>query len=177
MGRVLSGRSDIALDAMGMGQATALAQRWRSVDPVAIHASPRRRTQQTARPLADRLGQRVLIEPALDEVDFGAFTGRTFAALEDDPDWRHWNAARDVARCPGGETMAEAVARAVAFVAARPPGVSLCVTHCDVIRGVVAHYLGLDLTRIFQLGCDPGSITTLELEGEGACLVALNERG
>lgn len=72
--------------------------------------------------------------------------------------------------------MGEAVARAVGFVAGCGEGVTLCVSHCDIIRGVVAHYLGLPLERIFSLGCDPGSVTTLSLQGEGAMVVALNER-
>ena len=72
--------------------------------------------------------------------------------------------------------MAEAVARAVEFVAGLGEGVTLCVSHCDVIRGVVAHYLAMPMERIFQLGCDPGSVTTLVLEDEGVRLVGLNER-
>lgn len=176
VGRVLSGRSEIELDATGEAQADAIARRLTGARPDAIYASPRRRTIDTARPLAAATGLAISAEAALDEVDFGAFTGRSFDALEEDAAWRHWNAARDVARCPGGETMAEAVARAVHFLASRPPGVTLCVSHCDIIRGVVAHYLGLDLSRVFQLGCDPGSLTTLVLEGEEARLVTLNER-
>ncbi|KTT73138.1 histidine phosphatase family protein [Sphingomonas endophytica] len=172
VGRVLSGRSDIALDARGRAEAMAVAQHLAGTPIDRLFSSPRARTVDTA--LA--FGEQVRVAAALDEVDFGTFTGRTFAALDGDADWRRWNAERGSFRCPGGETMGEAVARAVGFVAALGVGVSVCVTHCDIIRGVVAHYLGLPLDRIFALGCDPGSVTTLMLEGQGARLATLNER-
>ncbi|WP_341207507.1 histidine phosphatase family protein [uncultured Sphingomonas sp.] len=176
VGRILSGRSDISLDEQGHAEAAALARLVGSRGVTRIVTSPRARTRETAAVVAAASHRPVVVEAALDEVDFGDFTGRSFAALDGDPDWERWNAERGTARCPGGETMGEAVARAVAFVAGCGEGVTLCVSHCDVIRGVVAHYLGLPLARIFSLGCDPGSVTTLALEGEGAMVVALNER-
>ncbi|MBW6532039.1 histidine phosphatase family protein [Sphingomonas citri] len=177
VGHVLSGRSEIALSRRGRDEAAALARHLAGTDVSAIYASPRRRTVETAATVAQPRGFGVVHAPALDEVDFGAFTGRDFAALADDPDWQRWNAERGSARCPGGETMGEAVARAVDFLAAVGEGATLCVTHCDIIRGAVAHWLGLGFERMFQLGCDPGSVTTLALdERGGATLVALNER-
>lgn len=176
VGRVLSGRSDISLDRQGQAEAAALARLVAARRVTRIVTSPRARTRETAAVVAAALQLPVMVDAALDEIDFGDFTGRSFAALDGDPDWQRWNAERETARCPGGETMAEAVARAVAFVAACGEGVTVCVSHCDVIRGVVAHYLGLPLERIFSLGCDPGSVTTLSLEGEGAMVVAVNER-
>lgn len=176
VGRVLSGRSDISLDRQGRAEAAALARLVASRGVTRIVSSPRARTRETAAVAAAALALPVEIAAGLDEVDFGEFTGRAFAALDRDADWQRWNAERATARCPGGETMGEAVARAVGFVAGCREGVTLCVSHCDVIRGVVAHYLGLPMERIFSLGCDPGSVTTLALEGEGAMVVALNER-
>jgi broad specificity phosphatase PhoE len=177
VGRVLSGRSNISLDRQGRAEAETLARLLAPRGVTRIVSSPRARTRETAAVAAEALGLPVAVEAALDEVDFGDFTGRAFAALDGDPDWQRWNGERGSARCPGGETMGEAVARAVGFVAGCGEGVTLCVSHCDVIRGVVAHYLGLPLERIFSLGCDPGSVTTLVLEGDGAMVVALNERG
>ncbi|MBY9062202.1 histidine phosphatase family protein [Sphingomonas yunnanensis] len=174
---VLSGRSEIALSERGRDEAAGLARHLAGVDLSAIYASPRRRTVETAVAVARPRGIDVVHAPALDEIDFGTFTGRDFVALEGDPDWQRWNAERGSARCPGGETMGEAVARAVALLSAAGEGTTLFVTHCDVIRGAVAHWLGLRFERMFQLGCDPGSVTTLALDAHGgATLVALNER-
>jgi broad specificity phosphatase PhoE len=53
-------------------------------------------------------------------------------------------------------------------------GTLLCVSHCDIIRGVVAHYLGLGLDRLLAFDVDPGSISTLLLGNWGARLLKLN---
>ena len=178
VGRVLSGRSEIALDVRGSAEAAALADALGDLPIASLHSSPRRRARETIAPLAGRRGLEVHIAPALDEVDFGRFTGGSFAELESDAAWRRWNAGRNDARCPGGETMAEASARAADYLQAIPyeQSPALCVTHCDVIRGVVAQALGLPFDRIFDFDCDPASITTLEL-GEGQTrIVSLNQR-
>jgi broad specificity phosphatase PhoE len=178
VGHVLSGRSEIGLAPAGQDQAARLAG-WIARTPLAsIHVSPRARTRQTAAPIAAQYGLMPVVAPALDEIDFGAFTGRSFAALERDADWQRWNAERDTARCPGGETMAEAVARAWDYIRALPAAAcpALCVTHCDVIRGLVARHLGVSFTAIYGFDCDPGSVTTLELTDTDARLIALNER-
>ena len=102
VGRVLSGRSEIALDAKGVAQAEALAAMLGDMPLAAIHSSPRRRCRDTAAPIAALAGLEVAADLALDEIDFGTFMGRSFAELDGDPDWRRWNAERDAARGPGG---------------------------------------------------------------------------
>ena len=180
VGRVLSGRcAATPLTTEGRAQAHWLAGLFAGGEPVAaIHASPRLRAQQTAQAIAARLGVSIETIDALDELDFGEWTGCSFSELENDPRWHRWNAARDVAAIPGGETMQAAVDRAVAHVAALAgrewAGAVLCVSHCDVIRGVVAHYLGLGLDRLLSFDVDPGSISTLVVGDWGGRLVTLN---
>lgn len=176
VGHVLSGRSEIALDGRGRAEAAALAARLGGTAVASIHSSPRRRTRETAEALAEGRGLPVHVAAALDEIDFGAFAGRSFASLDRDPEWRRWNAERGSARCPGGETMADAVARAAGYLAAIPADATpaLCVSHCDVIRGVVAHLLGLPFDRMFQLGCAPASLTTIAINGDDWRLQSLN---
>lgn len=51
----------------------------------------------------------------------------------------------------------------------------LCVSHCDMIRGAVAHYLGLGLNRLLRFDIDPASLSAIALShGEGRVL-SLNE--
>jgi probable phosphoglycerate mutase len=178
VGHVLSGRSEIALADEGRAQAERLAVWLKRVPPSSIHTSPRARTQQTAVPAAARAGLVPVVAPALDEIDFGAFTGRDFASLDADADWQRWNAERDTARCPDGETMAEAVERAWRYIHAIPAedAPALCITHCDVIRGLVARHLGVSFTLVYGFDCDPGSVTTLQVNDTGTRLIALNER-
>lgn len=176
VGHILSGRSEIALSERGRVETAALARRLADVPLAAIHSSPRRRARETAAIVAR--GRAVEMVEALDEIDFGSWSGREFAELEDDPAWRRWNAERASAATPTGETMAAATARAVRHIeaaAGKGPAL-LCVSHCDVIRGVVAHYLGLSADRLLSFDVDPASLTTLALDGGQGRIVALNER-
>lgn len=177
VGTILSGRSEIALSAKGRREAAWLAQRLADVPLVAIHASPRRRARDTAGAVAAAHDLPVTIERELDEIDFGDWSGRRFDALHDDPAWQAWNSERAAAVTPAGDSMAAAVARGVACIArVAQAGAVLCVSHCDVIRGLVAHYLGLGAERIFAFDCDPASLTVIALDDGGARLVTLNER-
>lgn len=178
VGKVLSGRSEIGLNAEGRAQAAALARVLEGTAIASLHCSPQRRARQTAAALSECRGLAVRVAKALDEIDFGTLAGRDFAMLENDLDWLRWNAQRGTARCPGGETMAEASARAAGYIGSLLPRdfPAVCVTHCDVIRGLVAQQLGLGLDRLFAFDCDPASRTTLDLSTGSVRLLALNER-
>ena len=180
VGQVLSGRSARSpLSAAGHAQAQWLAAYFAREEQIAaIHTSPRERTRATAEIIGGRIGVRAQVVDALDEVDFGAWTGRSFDELERDPEWREWNRQRSAVRPPNGEKMAEATARAVghldALVQRGWSGTLLCVSHCDIIRGVIAHYLGLGLDRLLAFDVDPGSVSTLLIGNWGARLLKLN---
>ena len=176
VGTVLSGRSAIPLSDAGRAEARRLAGRLDGMGIARIHSSPTARARETAAIVAERLGLPVEIADALDEIDFGAWAGRSFAALADDPSWQAWNSRRGEAMPPGGESMAAATARARRHIEAQSAGTILCVTHCDIIRGLAAHYLGLGLDRLLAFDCDPASLTILALFPGGGRVVTLNER-
>lgn len=180
LGAILSGRSHIELSPEGHGQAQRLARACLTRGVTAVHSSPCRRAWRTAEIVADHLG--VACDPvtALDEIDFGAWAGRSFADLDADQGWRHWNDARHAAAAPGGESMTEATTRIVGHLehlAAAGASHILCVSHCDMIRAAVAHYLGLGLDKLLRFDVDPGSLSTLLLEDQGGRgrLLGLNE--
>jgi broad specificity phosphatase PhoE len=52
----------------------------------------------------------------------------------------------------------------------------VAVTHCDIIRGILAHYLGMPLDNLLRFDVDPASISTLELGRWGARVRSINER-
>lgn len=181
LGRTLSGRRrDVALSGEGLEQAEIVADLL-AVEPLAaVYSSPRERAWYTARTIAEPHELDVAISDDLDEVDFGDWTGLDFNDLEGDPAWNAWNEARGAARPPNGESMAEAVSRAAAAleaIAAGHPGAAVaCVSHCDVIRGVLAHYLGLPLDNLLRFDIDPASVSRLALGNWGARIMTVNER-
>lgn len=173
---MLSGRSDIVLNTQGYAEAVRLSDYLADAGISAIFSSPRSRALQTAQVIANASGPDVIIEPELDEIDFGHWMGCSFAELEGQPAWQRWNTARGSARPPAGESMAEVTARAVRAVerVAAAGGTIVCVSHCDVIRALVAHYLGLGVDRLLSFDIDPASMTIIALgEGPGR-VVAVN---
>ena len=182
LGKVLSGRlPGLALSEEGRDQARRLARALASVPIDALHASPVQRARETAEAIAgEHSGRAVEDVAALDEIDFGSWAGRAFADLCGDPAWNTWNARRASATAPGGESMAAAQARAWAHVesatAAYPDGTVAMISHCDIIRALVARVLGLSLDAILRFDVDPASVTRLAVAVGETRLLSLNER-
>jgi ribonuclease H / adenosylcobalamin/alpha-ribazole phosphatase len=170
----------VALSSDGLEQAEIVADLI-AVEPLAaICSSPRERAYYTARAIADRFEQKVRIVHALDEIDFGDWTGKRFDELEGDPLWCEWNVARGSSRPPGGESMAEAALRARAAIedlaTEYDGGTIAAVSHCDVIRGVISSFLGLPLDNLLRFEIDPASVSRIEVAPGHARILSVNER-
>ncbi len=180
LGRVLTGRMPaVPLSEAGRAEAASLAEAFRAHPIAAVLCSPVQRARETADPIAAALGLSVTEEPGWDEIDFGRWTGATFAALDNDPAWRRWNHHRDLAACPDGESMLAAQARAVAALLraadAYPDGEVVAVSHQDVLKAVLAHCLGMPLGRLECFSLDPASRSVVTLfPGGGARVDAMN---
>jgi broad specificity phosphatase PhoE len=182
VGGFLAGRlPGISLGANGRAQAQRLAQRLQHEGISFLHSSPRERAQETATAVAEGRGiERIIVEPELDEVDFGErWQGRDFDALNEDSDWRQWNAVRSLARTAGGERMIDVQARAMGLVerlSHQYAGATLAlVSHSEVIKGIVSHVLGLPIDAWPRFDIAPASITTFVIGDWGAKLLTLNE--
>ncbi len=181
LGSILSGRTPgIALSETGRTQADLLAGALANEPIDCLQSSPVQRACETAAAIAAR-HPGLAVEPctALDELDFGDWSGRAFTELAGDARWSGWNTQRSTARAPGGESMAEAQERAWAHVqamaAARPGARIAMVSHCDVIRALVARVLDLSLDHLLRFDIDPASVTRLAVGSWGAKLTRLNE--
>ncbi|UEM01560.1 histidine phosphatase family protein [Skermanella rosea] len=178
---LLAGRTPgVTLSERGVDQARRTAERLaRTGGIAAVHASPLERTARTAGIVADRLGLPVEITDALAEIDFGGWTGRPFTDLDEREDWRRWNHFRSGTRPPGGETMAEVQGRALGFIdeliRGGPQGSAVLVSHCDVIRAVLAHYLGMPQDLLLRLEVAPASVSTVEIGPWGPRILRINE--
>ncbi len=177
---MLCGRmAGVRLSAEGERQAARLAHRFplRSLD--ALRTSPVQRCRETAAVLEEACGLAAIVDPAAEEVDFGDWTGRRFAALDVDPRWQAWNTDRDHAAAPGGETMRRVRARVLALLdemlARHPQGRVAVVTHAEIVRTAVLHVLGLPMQAYDRLEVSPASITTLCLWPGGGRLLGLND--
>jgi 2,3-bisphosphoglycerate-dependent phosphoglycerate mutase len=73
---LIEGQSDPDLTELGRDQALAVADRMASTETQGIFVTPLRRTQQTARPLAERLGIEPVVLTDLREVYLGDWEGQ-----------------------------------------------------------------------------------------------------
>ena len=179
-GRRLTGRAEgVPLTALGRQQAKAVGRLLASEGLTEIHSSPRERAVKTAEAIARASGAKMRLVGALDEIDFGDWTGAEFDALSGQPLWDAWNAARATSRTPGGESMAEAADRIAGHVRRlgtdRPGARIALVTHCDMIRAMVATCLGLSLDNLLRFEIAPASVSKLVAGDWGAKLVTLNQ--
>ncbi|KAA0591883.1 putative phosphoglycerate mutase [Azospirillum lipoferum] len=184
LGSVLCGRmAGVRLSAQGRAEADALADRLSSQRLIAVLSSPLERAIETATPIAERQGLPLTIEPALNELDLGAWSGRRFEELHGDPAWDLWNRARSHGRpTPGetpGESMAEAQTRIAALLdrlrRAHPGGRLALVSHGDIIKAALAHAMGLPLDFHGRFEISPASRSVIIAGDWGLKVHSINE--
>jgi broad specificity phosphatase PhoE len=168
-GRGLAGRAPgVHLNEVGRREAERLADQLSSKGIQHIVSSPMERCLETAAPLARRLNLQVLVANALTEMDFGDWTGKPFAELDSNSDWKRWNACRTLGQTPGGETMLTAQARVVGELqrlrGSFPDHCVAVFSHCDPLRAALCYYLGIPLDFLRRLELRPASVTALLMD-------------
>jgi len=180
LGKVLCGRMPgVRLGEEGGRQALAVANRLRSEPITAVFTSPLERARQTAEAIGDAFGLIPETIEALNEIEFGAWTGAEFSALDAQPAWQEWNRRRAEARPPGGECVAEVRQRLSEWLddlADRRSGEAVAaVSHADVIKTALSDVLGLSPDQHQQFDIGPGSISVVVKGPWGAKVHSINE--
>ena len=157
----IQGQLDVDLDAVGRAQAVAVGEALAEATPYAVLSSDLTRALVTAESVAEHAGVEVSVDPRLREISLGSWEGLTGDEARTRYPEEHaaWVAGEDVRR-GGGETYAEAGARAAACVTpvveAAPAGATVvAVSHGGTIRGALGVLLGLgagDWWRFSPLG-------------------------
>lgn len=182
-GRRLAGWTPgIPLDDAGVAQANDTAQRLAHLPVAAVYASPLERTLQTAKIVAKPHGLKVRTRKALGEVDYGEWTDQPLGTLRRRKAWQIVQHTPSRMVFPGGESIRAAQARAVdeteRLADEHGDDLIVCVSHADVIKAVVAHYLAVPLDAFQRLVIAPASVTMVELAADGyPSVVRLNDTG
>ena len=181
-GGVLAGRTrGVHLDDTGRGQAAAAATRLEGVPLAQVVTSPLERCRETAKLMAP--GTRPVTDRRLLECDYGDWTGMELKSLAKDKLWRTVQVQPSAARFPGGESLQEMSARAVAAVRERDGQVAaehgdhavwLAVSHGDVIKAILADALGLHLDSFQRIVVDPGSLSVVTYTPDRAFVQTTN---
>jgi probable phosphoglycerate mutase len=180
VGRYLAGRSEgLDLNDRGRRQAERLPARLSRYSVAASYTSPLERARQTSEPLARQLGMDARVRADLSEVDFGAWTGLTFEQLEERADWHQFNADRRSARAPGGERLSDVQSRIVSAIEDLAVWHRLntiaIVSHAEVIRCALLHYLAMPLDLFQRIEIAPASISAVRVGDSDPTVLSMNE--
>ncbi len=178
-GTGLAGRAPgHSLSAEGGTQAQRLAQWLQPISLDAVYSSPMTRARQTARAIAETHQLPVQIHARFNEIDYGAWTGKTFTSLQEDVQWWRWNHLRSLSRPTEGESMLKAQARALdalfALYQRHPSGNIAIVSHADMIKSVLSYLLGTPLDLFERIEIAPASVSVVRLYEDAVSVLCLN---
>ncbi|HEY1850318.1 MAG TPA: histidine phosphatase family protein [Candidatus Binataceae bacterium] len=177
-GRVM-GRNPVELTEHGRAQVAATAHFAKSIKPDLIVTSPLVRARQSAEILAAALGGiEIIEEPAIAEVLYGRWEGMHYHELIDDPHYVTYRKSPIQHPTPGGETIPEVQARGVEGVMrtieARPGQRVVFVSHGDIVRTVLCHFLKVELEHFHRIRVDNAALSAIQISGEFAEVKFLN---
>jgi broad specificity phosphatase PhoE len=163
----IMGDLDVPLTEEGRAQCAAAAELLSSFDITRIVTSPLTRAAESAGIVSERLRLPVSSDPRLVEVRFGSWQGKTYAEVATDPHY-HAYAADPVSNLtPGGESAIIVQQRGLESLATLSAGECvLFVTHGDIIRTMLCHFLATPLGEYRRLRTDNCGISAVAI-GQG----------
>lgn len=155
--RMYTGQVDVALTDLGLRQAARTAEYVAETYHIdAIYSSDLRRAMSTAIPLSERLGIPVIKEPLIREIYGGLWENKLMPEIDRlyHDDYQLYKTTIGIARCTGGESLAELQARALEGmkkIAEENDGKTVFVaTHGGVLLTLVSAWMGLPLSKMHE---------------------------
>ena len=170
----VQGWTDTRLNAVGIAQAAALAERLRETPLAAVYSSDSSRAVQTALPVAEGHGLEVQTLPELREKSFGVWEGLTSNDLERDYAdlWHRYHVLHELdSVIPGGETYTQVLDRmrlALCQILDAHSGADetvLVVSHGGSARAFILFALQAPLSTLQRLRLDNTSLSRLDFRG------------
>ena len=169
------------LSPRGQEQAAALARCLKRKTFHAIYASPMKRVQQTLVPVLQANGvPPPVIMPDLHEVDFGDWTGLTFAEVlrkfgVSASSWLDLFGRGEIPNAENAATYRVRVELCVAEILQRHPGQRVAIfCHGGVIRQIIAILLDLPLPKTAGFEIEYASVTEVDIHPHRAEIQLLN---
>jgi len=176
------GRQDVPLDGVGSTEADALARRLKmSFNITQLLTSPLRRAVETADAIAKTFGLPTIVEPRLNDLDYGNWQGLTpeETAAAYPRQYREWERTPEKVLLPGGGCLAWQIDTALGLVrelTADYPGETVAlVTHQVVCQGLTCAFLGIPLRRFRRITQAPAGFSVFETRRDGWRIVTLND--
>jgi broad specificity phosphatase PhoE len=178
--RVFRGRSEVALDDVGIKQAELLGEYLKGWKLDAIYCSPLRRAIDTASVVARYQKVDVYVTEGLTDFDYGGWQSlperevqRLYPAL-----FHAWHNSPDKVKMPGGESLEDVRGRAMPVIndiVSKYGGNVLLVSHRVVIKVLMCSLLGLDNSHFWNISQDVGGFTIFNYANERFVLIRHND--
>lgn len=180
-GRLAGWTPGVHLNDEGCAQAQALADRLADMPIAAVYSSPLERAIETAQPIAASRGLPLRVVDGVGEVRYGEWTGGELKELSKHELWPGVQFYPSGTRFPGGETLGEVQARAIATLdalrAQHPKEMIAVVAHADLLKLVIAYYIGMHIDLFQRLVINPASLTAFAFSPMGPRMLAYNDTG
>jgi broad specificity phosphatase PhoE len=168
-----AGSSDVPLSEQGRTQVASLAERLRGESIEAVYASPLQRTMETARILAGAHALQPIAEPALREIDYGHWEGRSRSEVERDfrTEYAIWEEDPFTIAPTGGESGVNVLNRILPvmrrIVEQHRHRTVLVVSHKGTNRLLISSLLGFDMRGYRdRLDQSPAALNILDFMSE-----------
>jgi probable phosphoglycerate mutase len=169
----------VHLNEEGNAQAQALTERLGMEKIAAVYSSPLERCQETAAPVAERLGLELRMLEGVKETDCGDWTKQPLEELRKLETWMQVQVHPSGFRFPNGESMLEIQARMVAALdelQRQHVGETIAVfSHSDPIKLAIGFFMGMPLDLFQRLEISPASISELDFSPLRVRLVRMND--
>lgn len=175
------GHSDIPLAEEGFLQAKKVALRLAKEPAAAVYASDLGRAANTAHVIAEQHKLTVKLLPALREINFGLWEGKTYPELEKG----YAKEVQGLFSCPAdllipeGESFRQVKNRAysaIMDVAKQHAGETIiAVSHGGTIRTILCAVLDLDLNKLWNIKQDNTAVNIIEFYEHKAVVALVND--
>ncbi len=172
----------VHLNENGRKQAQAAAERIAHLPIKALYSSPVERCMETAVYIADSQKLNIIEMEEMGEVRYGDWEGKKIAKLAKDKLWYVVQHFPSRMRFPNGEAIREVQFRGIqaleCLAAKHQDELIVVVSHADVIKLVLAYYLGVHIDLFQRVSISPASVSVIHLPANGMVRVArINDDG
>jgi broad specificity phosphatase PhoE len=133
---------------------------------------------ETAEHLLDGRKGKILHVEDMAEIDYGHWIGKTFEEVIPEKAFHVYHKTPRHARAPGGEHMRDVYKRTIRFIEKirrrHKKGRIAVVSHADVIKTVLVHYLGMDRNDLLKFRIDNASLSLLWFYKDRTRVMAVN---
>lgn len=175
------GRTDIELDAVGIKQAEATAERLSSLPIAAIYSSPLRRALTTASTVAKRCKLNAQVLDGVIDIDYGDWHGLSpqEAAAKDPYLFSLWLDSPHLVKFPRGESLSDVRERCALtvneLIHRHKEETFVIVSHKVVCQVMILELLGLDSAYFWRIAQDVCAINVFEIRNNTPSVLLLND--